>query len=115
MATSLRNSYQQKRVITVILSPDWSWLCLVGSGQTRTARRSGRIEDYPETRARRLLHDYLVADAWQKRKYYEAIAGAAAACRSDVLNPSMEDPQLAHSSAEAALKVVKLRDRLNNN
>jgi hypothetical protein len=69
---------------------------------------------YLKERARRLLQDYLVADEKKKQKYYEAIAGAAAACRPNVLNPSMEDPQLARSSAEAALKVVKLRDRLHN-
>ena len=69
---------------------------------------------YLEARARRLLQDYLVADERQKQKYYEAIAGAAAACRANVLNPSMEDPQLARSRAEAALKVVKMRDRLHN-
>jgi hypothetical protein len=63
-----------------------------------------------EARARRLLKNYLSADGPRKRQYYEVIAGAAAACQPDVTDPNLEDPQLAQATAEAALKVVKLRD-----
>ena len=46
-----------------------------------------------EARARRLLLDYLSADDWQKRQYYEVIAEAAAACQ-----PSVSDPLLGNEA-----------------
>jgi hypothetical protein len=64
-----------------------------------------------EARARRLLKNYLSADGPRKRQYYEVVAGAAAACQPSVTDPKMEDPQLAQATAEAALKVVKLREQ----
>jgi hypothetical protein len=64
-----------------------------------------------EARARRLLKNYLSADELRKQQYYEVLAGAAAACQPDVSDPKFENPQLAQTSAEAALKVVKLRER----
>jgi hypothetical protein len=64
-----------------------------------------------EDRARRLLKNYLSADGPQKQQYYEVIAGAAAACQPDLSDPQLENAQLAQASAEAALKVVKLRGR----
>jgi hypothetical protein len=63
-----------------------------------------------EARARRLLKNYLSADEPQKRQYYEVIAGAAAACEPGVSDPNFEDTQLAQAAAEAALKIVKLRE-----
>jgi hypothetical protein len=38
------------------------------------------------------------------------IAGAAAACEPGVSNPNLENTQLAQAAAEAALKIVKLRE-----
>jgi hypothetical protein len=64
-----------------------------------------------EARARRLLKNYLSADGPRKRQYYEVVAGAAAACQPGVTDPNLEDPQLAQATAEAALKVVKLREQ----
>ena len=64
-----------------------------------------------EARARRLLKNYLSADGPRKQQYYEVIAGAAAACQPGVSDPKLEDAQLAQATAEAALKVVKLRER----
>ena len=63
-----------------------------------------------EARARRLLKGYLSADAPRKQQYYEVIAGAAAACQPGVSDPNLENAQLAQAAAEAALKVVKLRE-----
>ena len=63
-----------------------------------------------EARARRLLKGYLSADGPRKQRYYEVIAGAAAACEPDVSDPSLENVQLAQAAAEAALEVVKLRE-----
>ena len=63
-----------------------------------------------EARARRLLKGYLSADAPRKQRYYEVIAGAAAACQPGVSDPNLENAQLAQAAAEAALKVVKLRE-----
>jgi len=66
--------------------------------------------EHLETRARRLLKNYLSADGLRKRQYYEVVAGAAAACRPGVTDPNLEDTQLAQATAEAALNVVKLRE-----
>ena len=63
-----------------------------------------------EARARRLLKNYLSADEPQKRRYYEVITGAAAACQPDVSDPKLEGVQLAQASAEVALKVVSVRE-----
>lgn len=65
-----------------------------------------------ETRARRLLKEYLSADAPQKQRYYEVIAGAAAACEPGVSNPNLENVQLTQAAAEAALNVVKQRQAI---
>ena len=50
------------------------------------------------------------ADAPRKQRYYEVIAGAAAACQPGVSDPNLESAQLTQAAAEAALKVVKLRE-----
>jgi phosphopantetheine adenylyltransferase len=64
-----------------------------------------------KTRARRLLKNYLSADGPRKQQYYEVIAGAAAACQPGVSDPKLEDVQLSQTTAETALKVIKLRER----
>jgi hypothetical protein len=64
-----------------------------------------------EARARRLLKNYLSADGPHKQQYYEVIAGAAAACQPGITDPNLEDTHLAKAAAEAALKVVKVRER----
>jgi hypothetical protein len=63
-----------------------------------------------EARARRILKGYLSADGPRKQQYYEVIAGAAAACQPDISDPALENVQLAETAAEAALKVVKMRE-----
>ena len=65
---------------------------------------------YLEARARRLLKAYLSADGPRKQRYYEAIAGAAAACEPGVSDPTLENAQLAQAAAESALRVVKQRE-----
>ena len=65
---------------------------------------------YLEARARRLLKNYLSADGRGKQQYYEVVAGAATACQPGVTDPSLEDPKLAQATAEAALRIVKLRE-----
>lgn len=64
-----------------------------------------------EARARRLLKSYLSADTPRKQRYYEVIAGAAAACQPGVSDSNLENAQLNHAAAEAALQVVKVRAR----
>ena len=49
--------------------------------------------------------------ARESERYYEVVAGAAAACQPGVTDPNLEDPQLAQATAEAALKVVELREQ----
>ena len=63
-----------------------------------------------EARSRRLLKSYLSADAPRKQRYYEVIAGAAAACHPGFSDPDLENAQLSQAAAQAALKVVKLRE-----
>ena len=64
-----------------------------------------------EARARRLLKSYLSADGPRKQRYYDVIAGAAAACQPGVSDPSLGNVQLTQAAAEAAAKVVKLREQ----
>jgi hypothetical protein len=64
-----------------------------------------------EVRARRLLKGYLSADAARKLRYYEVISGAATACEPSVSNPNLENAQLTQAAAEAAINVVKQRER----
>ena len=64
-----------------------------------------------EARARRLLKGYLSADSPRKQRYYEVVAGAAAACQPGFSDPNLENAQLNNAAAEAALKVVKVRAR----
>jgi hypothetical protein len=66
---------------------------------------------YLEARARRLLQSYLTSSDEQKQRYYQVIAGAAAACQPGVSDPSLENEKLANRSAEAATNVVKSRIR----
>jgi hypothetical protein len=63
-----------------------------------------------EVRARRLLKNYLSADGPRKQRYYEVVAGAAAACQPTVSDPGLSNTKLAHDTAEAALKVVRHRE-----
>jgi hypothetical protein len=64
-----------------------------------------------EARARRLLKGYLSADGPRKQRYYNVIAGAAAACQPGISDPSLENVQLTQAAAETALKIVKLREQ----
>ena len=64
-----------------------------------------------EARARRLLKGYLSADAPRKQRYYQVIAGAAAACQPGVSDPSLENEQLTQAAAETALKIVRHREQ----
>jgi len=64
-----------------------------------------------EARARRLLKSYLSADAPRKQRYYEVVAGAAAACQPGVSDSNLESAQLNQAAAKAALNVVKVRAR----
>jgi hypothetical protein len=83
-------------------------------GWFRPDERRKNIRDdrkFLEARARRLLQGYLAADDQHKKQYYEVIAGAAAACQPGVSDPSVEDVVRARVSAEAAIKVVRLREQ----
>ena len=62
-----------------------------------------------EARARRLLKGYLSADVPRKQRYYEVIAGAAAACEPNISDPTWENLQLMQAAAQAAFKVVMER------
>ena len=75
-------------------------------------RREKIREDrkYLETRARRLLKNYLSADGPSKAAIYQVVAGAAAGCQPDISDPKLDGLKFAQASAEAALKVVRLRE-----
>ena len=51
-----------------------------------------------EARARRLLKSYLSADGSRKQQYYEAIAGAAAACQPTVSDSNLENTELSRAA-----------------
>ena len=70
-----------------------------------------RDRKYLEARARRLLKSYLSAEGPRKQRFYEAVAGAASACQPAVSDPRLENEKLSQDTAEAALKVVKMRER----
>ena len=56
------------------------------------------------------MKSYLTADSPRKQRYYEVVAGAAAACQPDFSDPNLENAQLSQAAAQAALKIVKLRE-----
>ena len=66
---------------------------------------------YLEARVRRFLKSYLAADPSKKLEFYEVVAGAAAACQPSVIDPTVENTELAQAAAEVALRVVRFRDR----
>ncbi|MGY3233231.1 hypothetical protein ACVMAJ_000121 [Bradyrhizobium sp. USDA 4448] len=78
-------------------------------------RRKAVREDrqYVVGRTQRFLRSYLSSDGSGKQRFYEAVAGASAACRP-VIDPLAEDAQMARATAEAALVVVKRRSRRGN-
>jgi hypothetical protein len=63
-----------------------------------------------EVRARRLLNSYLAADGPRKQRFYQVIAGAAAAFSPISPDPGLESMQLAHDTAEKAITIVRQRD-----
>jgi hypothetical protein len=74
----------------------------------RTAVRQDR--KYIVARARRFLLSYLASDETHKHRYLELVAGAAAACQPQTFDPDLENTELSKVVAEAALRVVKVRD-----
>jgi hypothetical protein len=76
-------------------------------------RRKAIREDrkYVVGRARRFLLSYLTSDDPQKRRYYELVAGAAAACQPQAADPKLQNTELSKIVAETALRVVKLREQ----
>ena len=54
---------------------------------------------------------YLAADDLQKQEYLELVAGAAVACQPPLCNPDLKTTEISQSTAETALRVVKMRER----
>lgn len=80
-----------------------SWLGLVVG---RKLKRDNRLL---ENRARRFLEDYLAADPTRKNDFYEAVAGAAAACQTSVVDPDKGNIELAEIASEKAFNVFRSR------
>jgi hypothetical protein len=76
-------------------------------------RRKTIREDrkYIVGRARRFLLGYLTSDDPQKQRYYELVAGAAAACQPQAADPNLQNTEFSKIVAETALRVVKVRER----
>jgi hypothetical protein len=76
-------------------------------------RRKAIREDrkYIVGRARRFLLSYLTSDDPQKQRYYELVAGAAAACQPQAADPKLQNTELSKIVAETALLVVKVREQ----
>lgn len=66
-----------------------------------------------EESVRRFLEDYLAADATRKNDFYEAVAGAAAACQPSVVNPDKDNFELARIASEMASKIFLSRAQHN--
>jgi hypothetical protein len=64
---------------------------------------------YLEARVRRFLSHYLLATDLQKRRYYEAVAGASAGCHPENSVSFLENTRIAEMTAETANAVVKRR------
>jgi hypothetical protein len=64
-----------------------------------------------EKRVRHFLESYLAASPTKKNEFYEAIAGAASACRPSMADPTLENIERAQKTSELALKVVQARFR----
>ena len=62
-----------------------------------------------ENRVRRFLEDYLAADPARKNDFYEAVAGAAAACQTSVVDPDKDNIELAQIASEKAFNVFRSR------
>jgi hypothetical protein len=74
--------------------------------QRKQARRDRALL---EPRARRLLDSYLAADGPRKQRFYQVVAGAAAACSPEVSDPALDTTRHAAATAFQALQVVKSR------
>ena len=76
-------------------------------------RRKAIREDrkYIVGRARRFLLSYLTSDDPQKQRYYELVAGVAAACQPQAPDPKLQNTELSKIVAETALRVVKVREQ----
>ena len=105
MCRILRHHYRARLETRATETTVFSWF-----KPNRQREKIREDRKHLEARARRLLKGYLSADAPRKQRYYEVIAGAAAACQPGVSDPNLENAQLAQAAAEAALKVVKLRE-----
>jgi hypothetical protein len=62
-------------------------------------------------RARRFLLGYLASEDLQKDRYYELVAGAAAASQPQAPDPDLPNTELSRLIAEKAFRVVKARDQ----
>src|SRR5262245_23974464 len=76
-------------------------------------RRKSIREDrkYVVGRARRFLLNYLTSDDATKKRYYELVAGAAAACQPQAADPKLQNTEFSRAVAGTALRVVKVRER----
>ena len=82
----------------------WNW-----SEAFKKRKRIRQDRKLLEARARRLLDAYLMADGPRKQRFYEVVAGAAAAFPSAVSDPDMESSRIAIETADAAVRVVEQR------
>ena len=78
-------------------------------------RRQVREDRLLEKRVRPFLENYLAADATRKNEFYEAVAGAAAACHPSLANPDKDNIELARIASETAFNVFRARAQRNTN
>ena len=85
-------------------------------GWLRTDPRRKIIREdrrYVVGRAERFLQSYLLSEATDKPRFYEALEGASVACRP-VVDLFAEDAQIARATAQTAFGVVKRRSQKGN-
>ncbi len=89
-----------------------------GPGQ-RERRRKVRLDrKHLESRSRRFLRSYLMADEERKPAFYRAVEEASERCRpggSGLPPPDLEDAQIAETVSTAAMKLVLEQSSQNEN
>lgn len=86
---------------------------MFGWFKMKRQRNRRLLEDrYLEVRARRFLIGYQSATGTQRNRYYDAVAGASAACQPAHAVSGSESAKVAENAAKAARAVVKRPTRI---
>jgi hypothetical protein len=103
MGVPFENSKKRSQLRSEIV---FGWF---GPGE-RDQRRKVRLDrKHLESRSRRFLRSYLIADENRKPAFYRAVEEASERCRPGGFQlppPDLEDAQIAQAASKAAMKIV---------